>query len=553
MAHIELKQVTFTYPLAKTGALRDVSLEVEKGEFVVLFGASGSGKSTLLRLLKKEIQPHGMLHGEILIDGQDQKIKESYSNHIGFVFQDPENQVVADDVLHEMVFGLENLGVEANEMRSRVAEIVHYFGMEKFLHRKTDELSGGMKQQLNLASVLLMQPDVLLLDEPTAQLDPVSAREFLDILVRLNEEFGMTIILAEHRLDDVFTIADKIVMMESGTIKLAGNPKNVLEAIWESDGQPFVPSIPALYFSTTEKEERVKAPLSVKEGRNWISKTLITDGPLIEHNSSQIGEVSPSKIMEARGLYYRYGREEDFVLKDLNFSIAKGEIYTLLGGNGAGKSTFLKLLTGVLKPSKGTIYFDRRPYKSLKSFEISKLIGYLPQNPKTFFIQETVEKELRDTMEKWGISDPVEVQSLIESLGLTTLLNKHPYDLSGGEIQKAALACVLVRKPEILILDEPTKGLDPKSKESFANILHDLKKQGITILMATHDIEFAAKHATKCGMLFEGNITSEAMPKGFFTGNFFYTTMVQRLFRHLPKHRVVTLEEAVSLCRLEKL
>jgi energy-coupling factor transport system ATP-binding protein len=515
---IEINNVSFTYPDASMPAIKNLSLQIEKGQFVILFGASGSGKSTLLRLLKKEIQPHGELSGEIIVDGRpiDEK------NEIGFVFQDPENQVVADDVLHEIVFGLENLGITPNEMRSRVAEMVHFFGAEPLLHRKTHELSGGKKQQINLASVLLMQPDILILDEPTAQLDPVSSRELLDILIRLNDEFGMTIILAEHRLEEVLPLADKIYMMEKGEILIEGDPRDVLKGIWNSPNHPYVPSIPSLFFNMNGQGI---IPLTVKEGRRWVQSGIQLKKET--KKSVLIGE----KCLNAKDIYFRYEKKSDFILKELDFSLHKGEFYALMGGNGSGKSTFLKVLGGMLKPEKGKIDAKKK----------GQTIGYLPQNPKLFFIQDTVGKEIQDTIEKWG-GEPAPI---LENLGISHLVNCHPYDLSGGELQKAALACLLLRKPEILLLDEPTKGLDPISKKNLASILLQLNAEGVTILMSTHDIEFAAQHASKCGMMFQGGITSEGEPENFFQGNFFYTTMIQRLFRGLDKVR-----ETVESCEL---
>jgi energy-coupling factor transport system ATP-binding protein len=511
LAFIEINNVSFTYPDASIPAIKNLSLQIEKGQFIVLFGSSGSGKSTLLRLLKKEIQPHGVLSGEILLDGRPRDEK----NETGFVFQDPENQVVADDVLHEIVFGLENLGISPNEMRSRVAEMVHFFGVESLLHRKTHELSGGKKQQINLASVLLMQPNILLLDEPTAQLDPVSSRELLDILIRLNDEFGMTIILAEHRLEEVLPLADKIIMMEKGEIFIEGGPRDVLKEVWNSPNHPYVPTIPSLFFSM--KGQGI-IPLTVKEGRKWVQSGVDLTPDTKNHVSFGVERI------KAKNIYFRYEKKSDFILNELDFSLNKGEFYALLGGNGSGKSTFLKILGGMLKPEKGKI----------DSKKNGQTIGYLPQNPKLFFIQDTVGKEIQSTIEKWG-GEPAPI---LESLGISHLVNCHPYDLSGGELQKAALSCLLLRKPEILLLDEPTKGLDPISKRNLARILIQLNAEGVTILMSTHDIEFAALHASKCGMMFQGRITSEGHPENFFQGNFFYTTMIQRLLRGLDTERV---------------
>lgn len=539
MAVIKLENVSFTYPDASKPAIRNLSFEVEKGQFIVLFGSSGSGKSTLLRLLKKEIQPAGKLTGDLFINGMPINEETGIMTEVGFVFQDPENQVVAEDVLHELVFGLENIGLSTNEMRSRAAEMVNYFGMEPLLHRKTYELSGGKKQQVNLASVLLMQPEILLLDEPTAQLDPVSAREFLDMLARLNEEFGMTIILAEHRLEEVFTMADKIVMLDKGQIVKEGEPRDILRALWKTPFKKYVPSIPSLFLKMEGKGD---LPLTVKEGRNWIQAYTVRNKEVtIKRNRGE-------EIFNVKGSTFYYDIDQEVVLKELDFRLKKGEIYALLGGNGSGKSTFLKLLAGLLKPKQGKITFYGQPLKAWKNHDIVKKIGYMPQDPKLFFAHDSLEKEMQALLKQWGIPDKKLAEDLLVRFGISHLKQKHPYDLSGGEIQKAALACLLLRKPEVLLLDEPTKGLDPISKETFGKTLLELNQEGTTIVMATHDVEFAAVYASKCGMMFQGKITSEEIPENFFSGNFFYTTMIQRLFRHIPGNQILTVEEACEQC-----
>ncbi|CEG28347.1 ABC transporter ATP-binding protein [Bacillus sp. B-jedd] len=520
MACIEMKNITFTYPDAPSPALSSINLTIEKGQFVVLFGSSGSGKSTLLRLLKEEIRPHGTLEGSITISETD-------SAEIGFVFQDPDNQIVADDPLHEMVFGLENRGLPTAEMRSRVAEIVSFFGAEPILHKKMHELSGGKKQQMNLASVLLMQPDILLLDEPASQLDPVSTRELLDMLKRLNEEFGMTIILAEHRLEEIITLADRVAMMEKGRIVYEGPPREVMKELWKTREKAFVPDIPAYFLQNGYKG---MLPLSVKEGRSlseFLPKTA----------DAEIGEAFTNldpPVLKAKNVSFRYEKGYGAVLNELNFSLAKGQLYALLGGNGSGKSTLLKLLCGVLKPETGKVTLEGKPIKKLKAAETARRIGYLPQNPKLFFLHDTVRGEIEAACQSWD-TNIREAERLVEEFGITEQLDQHPYDLSGGELQKAAFVCLLVRKPDILLLDEPTKGLDPVSKKNLAAILRGLNNKGAAILVSTHDIEFAAAYADHCGMLFQGKITSEGSPGSFFKGNFFYTPIMQRLYRNLDR------------------
>ncbi|MBM6619912.1 ABC transporter ATP-binding protein [Bacillus suaedaesalsae] len=543
MAHIKINNLSFTYPEQDSPSLIDNTISIEHGEFVVLFGPSGSGKSTLLRSLKKDITPHGVTSGEILIDGV--LIQKIDSSDIGYVFQDPENQVVADEVILELVFGLENLGMKTSEMRNKVAEMVHFFGIESLIHRKTHELSGGQKQMVNLASILLMQPKILLLDEPTAQLDPVSAKEFINILVHLNEEFGMTIILAEHRLDEVCSLADKVILMERGRISEQGDPREVLRKLWNTANQSFIPSIPkaALALSMVISEKLL--PLNVKEGRVWLNDVSFNQN-LVHETIQNAG----TPHITAQNIYYQYSKGTH-VLKELDLSVNKGELYALLGGNGTGKSTLLRVLAGIIKQNHGKVFLDGKAVSFKGEFDFVKKVGYLPQSLKPFFIHDTVQLEIYETMKQFNITDQQKLNVLLDQLDVRHILDKHPYDLSGGELQKAALVCLLVREPELLILDEPTKGLDAISKERLASILTELTNKNITVLFSTHDVEFAARYATRCGMLFEGQITSEETPREFFKGNFFYTTMIQRLLRHKKDNQIVTLEEAISACSLK--
>jgi len=548
LAILECKQLNFSYPEEPKETLSELSLSIQEGEFLVLAGPSGCGKSTLLQLLKKEIQPFGTQSGEIIYAG---KAIEEYppaqlTKDIGLVFQDPENQIVMDVVLQELVLGLENMGVPMDEMRRRVAELVHFFDLEPLLHAKTDTLSGGQKQLLNLASVLLLRPRVLLLDEPTAQLDPIAAKELIQIIYRLNQEFGLTIVLVEHRLEEVFPLADRVILMQQGQIHCEGSPRKVIEQVWKSGNQElitYLPSIARLYLEMDPYKEHI--PLTVKECKAWAKQVLKPVNSVQETEDRSL-----DVLLEIKEVFYQYSRQTPWVLEDLSLQIHQGDYLAILGGNGAGKSTLLKLLGGLLSPQKGKVLLCKQNIKKLKKSEFYQKIGYLPQDPMLFFVRETVEQELIASADRSGQADPMKaVNELTSRLGLDNILNRHPHDCSGGERQKAALACLLLGHPEVLLLDEPTKGLDPVSKKQLASLLQDLHTQGITLVIVTHDVEFAAQYASRCALLFDGGIASLGTPQEMFSGNVFYTTAVSRAVRNvLPS--MITCEEVLKHCRV---
>lgn len=537
MEEFELQGLSFRYPEAETKALENISLTVHPGEFLVLCGPSGCGKSTLLRQLKTVLTPHGRREGAILFEGKplDQWDQRQQSAKIGFVQQSPEHQLVTDKVWHELAFGLESLGYDTPFIRRRVAEIASFFGIQSWFYQAVSQLSGGQKQLLNLASVMAMQPSVLILDEPTSQLDPIAAGEFLATLGKLNRELGTTIILTEHRLEEVFPLASRAAVMDRGKLLVAGSPREVGEALKAQNHRMFL-TMPAAMRVWAAVETEAAPPVTVREGRDWLAQ-YAAEHQLLPLPEEKRRSYPGGTAISCQGLWFKYEKDLPDVVKGLSLSVKKGEFLALLGGNGTGKTTSLKLLAGLLKPYRGQV-------------SVNGAVGLLSQNPQTLFVKKTVREDLYEIFQPEKGNQALwdaKVAQVAALCQLTELLDRHPYDLSGGEQQRAALAKVLLLEPDILLLDEPTKGLDAQFKQSFARILQRLLTQGVTILMVSHDIEFCASYAHRCALFFDGNLVTEGGPREFFAGNSFYTTAANRLAGALAP-QAVTAEDVIALC-----
>lgn len=532
-----IRNLNFTYPNQAKKAIDDLSLSVQTGEFLVLCGPSGCGKSTLLRQLKTALAPHGRKTGEILFQGKplEEISHREQSQKIGFVQQSPENQIVTDKVWHELAFGLESLGVENSIIRHRVAEMASFFGIEEWFYKNVTELSGGQKQLINLASIMVMQPSVLILDEPTSQLDPIAASEFLSMLGKINRELGTTIILTEHRLEEAFPLASRVAVMENGNLLCEGTPQEVGKYLREKGNQMFL-AMPAAMQIWAAVDNTEECPVTVRDGRKWLQRFTM-EHYLLEVPKEKEYTYPDDVVLEGRELWFRYKKDGRDIVKGLNLSVRKGEFLALMGGNGTGKTTSLKLLAGLLRPYRGTV-------------KIKGSVGILPQNPQTLFVKKTVQEDLFEMCKgrKWPAELQMEKVAYVTAVcRLQELLERHPYDLSGGEQQRVALAKILLLEPDILFLDEPTKGLDAEFKEVFAEILQGLLCRGMTVLMVSHDIEFCARYTHKCGLFFDGNIVTQGTPRQFFSGNSFYTTAANRMARDLiPK--AVTTDEVIVAC-----
>lgn len=576
MALFEIRNLTFTYPDQKKPALTDLNFSLKQGEFLVVCGKSGCGKSTLLRHFKTAMAPYGERKGQILFEGRelDTVSVREQGARIGYVLQSPDNQLVTDKVWHELAFGLENLGYETGTIRLRVAEMASFFGIQTWFEKSVEELSGGQKQLLNLAAVMAMQPDLLVLDEPTSQLDPLAAGDFLATLRKINAELGTTILLIEHRLEEVLAYADRVLVMENGGILALDAPEKLPSLIRDNDMFQAMP-VPMRIFEELSGEG--DSPVTVREGREWLeewreekktsenscknqaetvekmsddrdresaeklsdtqeSETVDTPekgrkislfGLFSKESAKGSDDQQPQTVLEARDVWFRYEKELPDVVRDLNLKVQKGELYCLLGGNGTGKSTTLRLLGRIKKPYRGKLFLNGKELGTYRESELyGKLLGILPQNPQSLFVKDTVEKDLREMS-----GDTERLRDVIEKTEIRHLLGSHPYDLSGGEQQRAALAKVLLLDPEIILLDEPTKGLDGFYKKKLAQILKGLTAEGKTILMVSHDIEFCAEYGDTCVLFFHGSVVTSAPAQEFFAGNSFYTTAANRMAR----------------------
>ena len=528
-----IRNLNFAYPEQEKSAITDLSLSVQPGEFLVLCGPSGCGKSTLLRQLKTVLAPHGRRSGEILFEGRnlDSLDQREQAEKIGFVRQSTENQIVTDKVWHELAFGLESLGYDTPTIRRRVAEMASFFGIQTWFYKPVKDLSGGQKQLLNLASVMVLQPKVLILDEPTSQLDPIAASDFLATLGKINRELGTTIILTEHRLEEAFGFALRVAVMDGGKLLCTGTPAEVGAELKDRGSAMFL-AMPAAMRIWSATDSAAPCPISVCDGRNWLLD-YAKSHELKAVPETQSPTPNGETVVSAQELWFKYNEDAPDVVKGLSLELHKGEFLALLGGNGTGKTTSMRLLAGLRKAYRGELI-------------ITGSVGMLPQNPQALFVKNTVREDLLEILPKAERKSD-RLAQVVSLCKLTDLLDRHPYDLSGGEQQRAALAKILLLNPDILLLDEPTKGLDAEFKQTFGQILRTLQASGVAILMVSHDVEFCARYADRCALFFDGNIVTEAEPRTFFSGNSFYTTAANRIARDvLPE--AVTPEDVIASC-----
>lgn len=557
MEIFEISDLNFCYPQKGKKVLRNINLKINKGEFITLCGQSGSGKTTLLKHLKPALTPYGEKKGTIRFSKKDINTVDdkTLAQKIGFVFQNPDNQIVTDKVWHELAFGLESLGLDNDTMQIRIAEIAAFFGISSWFYSNTSTLSGGQKQILNLASIMVMQPDVLILDEPTSQLDPVCSSDFIHTVKKINEEIGTTIIMTEHRLEDVLPISDRVIVMDDGEIIADDTPSRIGEFLKSINHKMFSSMTSAMQIYS-KLQTTLDCPVSVKDGCAFLDQFLAQNKYEIVQSNETIDDkkevVIKDVILELSDIWFRYEKNSLDILQGVDFKLYKNTIHAILGSNGAGKSTLLSVISKNYTPYRGRIKFDNKNYKKIKNKEYhSHYIAILPQNPQYLFVKDTVYEDLKEALEGLKLSDKEkdckidEVANLVE---ISDLLEYHPYDISGGEQQRAALAKVLLLSPKFLIMDEPTKGFDSFFKEKFSQILNKLKNNGVTILLVSHDIEFCAKHVDFISMMINGRIITTKKTHDFFNDNYFYTTAANRISRNYFKN-VITNEEVVSLCQ----
>lgn len=525
MEVLRVKDLSFSYPNSNKEVLSRLNFSINSGDFVLLMGETGSGKSTLLKLLKKELAPLGSLTGEIVFNSLG-KSGGTASIDVGFVGQNPSLQVVTDNVYSELSFGLESLGVNNSQIRSRVAEIAVCFGLESKFREHTASLSGGKLQLLNLASVMVMTPQLLLLDEPTSQLDPVAAAELLASVKRLNQELGLTVIIAEHRTEEVMPLCNRVIALKQGGMLCDEPVRRACELLSrQSTLADELPTATRLYSALSGD---LACPISISEGRELLSElTPIGRLDTPEPNRSR------QKAVEMKNVCFRYGRELPDVLRNLDLTVYEGECLCLFGGNASGKTTVLSCLSSVLKPYCGKIEIFGKNIKAYKGDSLYRqCLSFLPQEVTAVFSKNTVGEELADIDG--------------ETFSLRELSHLHPYDLSGGEMQLLALAKAIAAKPRLLLLDEPAKGLDHRAKQRLIEALKKLKAQGLTIILVTHEAELAAEIADRCALFFDGACVCVEACRDFLLHNSYFTTPMVRMTRQLDE-RVISVDEALSV------
>jgi energy-coupling factor transporter ATP-binding protein EcfA2 len=528
---IQLDQVSYRYPATDSPVLQQLSLEIQEGEFLLVMGPSGAGKSTFLRCLNGLV-PHfygGTIAGQVRVGGRDPVAlgPRGMADLVGFVLQDPEAQFVVDRVEDELAFALENQGLDPMRMRKQVEEVLDQLNIAALRGRSVTTLSGGERQRVAIAAVMTLQPQVLVLDEPTSQLDPQGAEEVLDTLVKLNQDLGLTVVLSEHRLERVVQYVDRILYFPGeGQAPLLDKPRAVLRQV--EMAPPLVTLAKALDWSPL--------PLTLKEARPFARAAARgRKPPALSSRSAPATSTQAPATIAVEELTFSYNGHR--ALQGVSLQVRRGEFVALMGRNGSGKTTLLKHLVGLLKPDQGRVTVGngngRRPMDTRQTSveEIIRLVGYVPQNPNALLFSDTVRQELDFTRRGHGLP-PADQAGLLGTLGLDGLAESYPRDLSVGERQRVALASILAAEPQILLLDEPTRGLDYQQKAALAGFLRQEKARGRTILMATHDVELIATCADRVIMLAEGQVVVDGPVRQVMSESLVFSSQINKLFRH---------------------
>ena len=542
---IETKDLTFIYAGSKTPALKDISLTINDSEFVLLAGPSGCGKSTLCRCINGLIPSFygGKISGSVEVQNIDtlHTPTKEMAKKVGMVFQDPENQLVAMDVEREIAFGLENCGFSKTIMVKRMEEVLDTVGIDHLRHRQLSTLSGGEKQKTAIAAVLVLHPEILVLDEPTSELDPKGAEEVIQLIKRLNEELGLTVLLVEHRMDRVLQSVDRLIVMKNGLISYDGNSRDWIDRTGNELPDIGIPPIARLSRELKKKNNNLQIPLTIKEGRQVFS-SMFKENKWKKCNSNvvQDGIDKDNCIVEIKNLWYKY-QDGPTVLKDINLSIFKGEFIAIVGRNAAGKTTLAKLLTGLLKPSKGKVKINGTDTTQTSVEHLARDVGYVFQDPNVHLFADTVEEEITFMMQNLGFSNERIEKSLDEILRQFNLehhRHEYPRSLSSGEKQRVALSSVMAAQPQILILDEPTRGLDYKLKKNLMHYLVEYKKEGGTILLITHDIELTAEFGKRVLLMSEGNIIADGTKHQVLANSLHFSPQINRLIQPFTKYGI---------------
>ena len=538
---IKIEGLTFCYSDAESPALRDINLEVQDGEFVLITGSSGGGKSTLARCLNGLI-PHfygGRIQGRVETQGLDvmKHSTKELATKVGMVFQDPENQLVAMDVEREVAFGLENLAFPRDLIAKRLEESLDTLGISALRHRSANELSGGEKQKVAIASVLALHPEVLVLDEPTSELDPKGAEEVLSIVARLNDELGITVILIEHRLDRVAQHADRLIVIHEGTIVADGAPRQVLSNDEISNVGVGLPPIIKLAQGLRSKGIAIdNTPLTVKEGRFALCRVFQETKRVPSPKGKLANNGKP--MIEVEKLWHVYP-DGPAALKGVSLQICEGEFVAVMGRNASGKTTLVKHLNGLLKPSKGKVKVAGIDTRESTVAQMARKVGYVFQNPNDHLFADTVEEEIAFTLRNLGIKDTEEmIDRVLERFRLAQYRKQYPRSLSGGEKQRVALASVLVAQPRLLVLDEPTRGLEYRLKSELMRFLDEYRSEGNTVILVTHDVETVAEHSDRVILLSEGEIVVDGSKGDVLSRALLFSPQINRLVQAFEKYGV---------------